>query len=108
LDRDASAPGTKSRAAGATISLVDWRPPCSVYWESDGPGQWQYNTSAVSLFEAAMNAIRWFNEWKGPRPRLNTVLTIHAGWPCEQKTFHVRAARVVEHQGLEPRDWLDG
>jgi hypothetical protein len=87
---------------------VESRPPCSVYWESDGPGGWQHNTSARSLFEAALNAIRWFNEWKGPRPRQDTVLTIHAGWSGNQKTYRVSAGRVLEHYGLDARELLDG
>jgi hypothetical protein len=54
-----------------------------------------------------MAAIRWFNEWKGPRPTLDTILEINAGWAGEQKIYRVRASRVVEHFGLNPGDWLE-
>ena len=80
--------------------------PVYVFFKT-ATGRWQHNTSGSSLFEAAMNAIRWFNEWKGPRPRLDAILEINAGWAGERKVFHVRARRVVEHFGLNPEDWLE-
>lgn len=54
-----------------------------------------------------MNAIRWFNEWHGPRPKSGDILEVHAGWGGEQKIYRVKASRVVEHFGLNPGDWLD-
>lgn len=80
--------------------------PMYVYFRTDR-GLWQFNTHAASLFEGAMNAIRWFAEWHGPRPHRNAVLTINAGWAHDQKTCRVRAARVVEHFGLRVEDWLE-
>lgn len=79
--------------------------PMFVHFRTDR-GEFQHNTNAASLFEGAMNAIRWFNEWHGPRPGRDTVLTVNAGWAHEQKTYRVRASRVVEHFGLRIEDWL--
>lgn len=80
--------------------------PCYVYFRNER-GLWQHNTAAHSLFAAAMNAIRWFNEWHGPRPTPETVLRVTAGWYGDQKEYSVRADRVVEHFGLDPKNWLD-
>lgn len=80
---------------------------CYVSFRTEEPGQWQYNTLAPSVFEAAMNAIRWFNEWKGPRPRRRTVLTVDMTDMRKKQLFHVRAERVVEHFGLDPSQFLD-
>lgn len=54
-----------------------------------------------------MNAIRWFNDWYGPRPARDTILKITAGPAHNQKEYRVRASRVVEHYGLAVEDWLD-
>lgn len=80
--------------------------PCYVTFRTP-KGNWQCNTAAASLFEGAMKAIRWFNEWQGPRPRLGSVLEVHGGWSHTAKVYWVRARRVIEHFGLDPRDWLD-
>lgn len=82
--------------------------PCYVSFRTKPEGQWQFNTASHSLFDAAMRAIRWFNEWHGPRPRRDTILTVKAGWGGAEKEYRVRAGRVVEHFGLDPAAWLDG
>jgi hypothetical protein len=83
------------------------RKTCYVSFRTAPEGRWQYNTEAGSVFEAAMNAIRWFNEWKGPRPRRSTVLTVDMTDMGKKNVFHVRAERVVKHFGLDPGQWLD-
>jgi hypothetical protein len=83
------------------------RTPCYVSFRTSGDGEWQHNTEADSLFEGAMRAIRWFNEWHGPRPACGTILTVRAGSATKEREYRVRAIRVVEHFGLNPSDWLD-
>ena len=80
--------------------------PCYVYFRSHR-GWEQNNTAATSLFAAAFQALSWFRDWYGPKPKMNTVLKIHAGWAGGQKTYYVRARRVLEHYGFDPREWLE-
>jgi hypothetical protein len=82
-------------------------PSCYVFF-TDGNGHLrQHNTAGNSLFECAMNAIRWFNDWYGPRPGRDTILIVHANCKGKDQHFQVRAERVVQHFGLNPADWLD-
>lgn len=80
--------------------------PCYVSFRTPR-GNWQHNTLAASLFEGALKAIRWFNEWQGPRPRPESVLNVTGGWSGAAKEYRVRAGRVIESFGLNPHDWLD-
>lgn len=81
---------------------------CCVYFRSRGR-RCQVNTEANSVFDAVWKAIEFTHgsNWMGPHPRKDGVLEVRVGKSHEKGMFRVGAARVVEHFGQKPEDWLE-
>jgi hypothetical protein len=63
-------------------------------------------TAGRSLFEAARKALEHFIDWYRPQPTADTILRIEVKMTEGNKTFYVRAGRIVEFYKLDAKKWL--